>query len=38
MIELIKSILEKWACKHDWKEIERVNKYDYPDSKMPYAV
>ena len=32
---MIKELIEKWACKHDWKELYKVNEYWSSNSKLP---
>lgn len=40
MWEIVKQILEKLACKHEWKltGIHRVYGYDYQEGDLPIKV
>jgi hypothetical protein len=35
MIELIKVLIEKWACMHDWKCISKTEVFINDDDKIP---
>lgn len=36
MLEAIKRLIDKWACHHDWEEMEVVKTYQYATDKLPY--
>lgn len=36
MLELIKNLLTKWSCSHDWEQLEEVCTYENSLAKRPW--
>jgi hypothetical protein len=37
-MNIFRSILEKWACKHDWELIHKANFYENESLKYPHTA